>query len=73
LPLFPGVRLLGGEQFSLSDMIVLLCYEENEHGHRETLAANWGDANDPKATCGASLVVTVGAGGTNVTCGIAHR
>src|SRR5260370_42577150 len=63
LPLFQGVRLLGGEQFSLSDMIVLLCYEDDEHApgpkvvkrcrlsegydHRETLAANWGDPNDP--------------------------
>jgi hypothetical protein len=31
LPLFHGVRLLGSEQFSLSDMIVLLCYEDDEH------------------------------------------
>src|SRR5208282_6277479 len=31
LPLFQGVRLLGGEQFLLSDMIVLLCYEDDEH------------------------------------------
>jgi hypothetical protein len=31
LPLFQGVRLLGSAQFSLSDMIVLLCYEDDEH------------------------------------------
>src|ERR1700738_882652 len=31
LPLFQGVRLLGGAQFSMSDMIVLLCYEDDEH------------------------------------------
>jgi hypothetical protein len=34
LPLFQGVRLLGGEQFSLSDMIVLLCYEDDENAPR---------------------------------------
>jgi hypothetical protein len=28
------VRLLGGEQFSLSDMIVFLCYDDNEHAPR---------------------------------------
>src|ERR1700677_585480 len=31
LPLFQAVCLLGGEQLSLSDMIVLLCYEDDEH------------------------------------------
>ena len=31
LPLFQGVRLLSGEQFSLSDVTVLLCYEGDEH------------------------------------------
>src|SRR5271156_6991845 len=43
LPLFQGARLLGGEQFSLSDMIVLLCYEDDEHAPRpegrETMSA----------------------------------
>jgi hypothetical protein len=31
LPLFQGVRFLGSGQFALSDMIVLLCYEDGEH------------------------------------------
>ena len=66
LPLFEGLRLLGGEQFSFSDMIVLLCYEDLRacapaQGHETMsafgglgssgcLAANWVDPNDPKAT-----------------------
>jgi hypothetical protein len=43
LPLFQGVRLLDGDQFSLSDMIVLLSYEDEEHAPqgpgRETMSA----------------------------------
>ena len=42
LPLFQGVSLLVGAQFSLSDMILLRCYEEDEHAPARRLCNDVG-------------------------------
>jgi hypothetical protein len=72
--LFQGVRVFGGEQFSLSEhdrsplprMTNMRPQPEGRdvgfqwgYGHCDTLAANWDDPNDPNRTFGLSRCETI--------------